>query len=185
MICAIHQPNLVPWYPFFQKMQSADVFVFLTHCQFEKNGYQNRFSMDGRWHTLSIFRGLQEISEKKYTDPHRDWAAIKRALPAYCGILDSLDDCISESLVSTNTEVIRRLAARLGVSTRIESDFPTEKRSTERLVEICERYDCDVYLSGPSGSKYLDTELFEDRGVRVTFQNPADTLPVPTLERLR
>jgi len=27
MIVTIHQPNFVPWYPFFQKIEQVDVFV--------------------------------------------------------------------------------------------------------------------------------------------------------------
>ena len=37
MILAIHQPNFFPWWPYFEKIEQADMFVFLTHCQFEKN----------------------------------------------------------------------------------------------------------------------------------------------------
>ena len=47
MRISIHQPNFVPWYPFFQKIQQCDKFIILTHCQFEKNGYQvNTLEMD-------------------------------------------------------------------------------------------------------------------------------------------
>jgi hypothetical protein len=38
----------MPWYPFFEKMQQADVFILLGHCQFEKNGFQNRFSINNK-----------------------------------------------------------------------------------------------------------------------------------------
>ena len=77
MIVTIHQPNFMPWYPFFQKMKKADVFVILTQCQFEKNGFQNRFNHQGQWKTLSINKGLQPIVEKKYVNSARDWAKIK------------------------------------------------------------------------------------------------------------
>ena len=53
MKISIHQPNFVPWYPFFQKIQQCDKFIILTHCQFEKNGYQNRFNFNDKgWVTL-------------------------------------------------------------------------------------------------------------------------------------
>ena len=62
MIVAIHQPNFMPWYPFFQKIAAADTFVVLTHCQFEKNNYQNRFNQRERWHTLSVNKALPKPS---------------------------------------------------------------------------------------------------------------------------
>ena len=51
MRVSIHQPNFVPWYPFFQKIKEVDVFVILKECQFEKNGYQNRFNFNDKWYT--------------------------------------------------------------------------------------------------------------------------------------
>ena len=71
MILTIHQPNFMPWYPFFQKMEQADIFVLLGNCQFEKNGFQNRFQMQGLWNTLSVKKGTHSIIEKQYVNPHR------------------------------------------------------------------------------------------------------------------
>ena len=64
MIVSIHQPNFMPWYPYFQKMQQADIFVVLENCQFEKNGFQNRFNMNNTWYTMSTTRKLIPINEK-------------------------------------------------------------------------------------------------------------------------
>ena len=43
MKIAIHQPNFLPWYPFFQKIKEVDKFIILGNCQFEKNGFQNPY----------------------------------------------------------------------------------------------------------------------------------------------
>ena len=64
MIISIHQPNFMPWNPFFEKIQQSDLFVFLTHCQFEKGGYQNRFNYNNKWYTMSTSRGLIPIIDK-------------------------------------------------------------------------------------------------------------------------
>ena len=58
MRLAIHQPNFMPWYPFFEKIKNCDKFIMLTHCQFEKNGYQNRFNLNDKWYTMSVKKGL-------------------------------------------------------------------------------------------------------------------------------
>ena len=93
---SIHQPAFFPWYPFFQKIRGADTFVFLTHCQYEKNGYQNRFDINKRWYTMSTYRGLDPIVEKKYVNPLKDWSKIKKSLEASYGkrLLEEFDDCI-------------------------------------------------------------------------------------------
>ena len=80
MILAIHQPNFFPWWPYFEKIEQADMFVFLTHCQFEKNGYQNRFNHNDNWYTMSVKRGMKPISEKEYLNPIKDWDRIKSNL---------------------------------------------------------------------------------------------------------
>ena len=77
MILAIHQPNFFPWWPYFEKIEQADMFVFLTHCEFEKNGYQNRFNHNDNWYTMSVKRGMKPISEKEYLNPKKDWDRIK------------------------------------------------------------------------------------------------------------
>ena len=88
MKIAIHQPNFMPWYPFFEKIRSADVFVILTHCQFEKNNFQNRFNMLDRWNTMSVNKGLEPIQNKKYLEPQRDWNKIKENLKEFKQTLD-------------------------------------------------------------------------------------------------
>ena len=102
MIVTIHQPNFFPWWPFFEKIQQADVYVCLTHCQFEKNGYQNRFNFNNDWHTMSVNKGLEPILDKEYIDPKKNWNRIKNNLPKYKSVLSELDTCIGKSLSATN-----------------------------------------------------------------------------------
>src|SRR5690349_12445323 len=97
MKIAIHQPNFFPHYAFFQKMEEADLFVMMGYCQFEKGGWQNRFSY-GSWYTMSVFQGLKSIVEKKYASPEEDWIRIKHDLPACAPLLKKFDSCITDSL---------------------------------------------------------------------------------------
>jgi hypothetical protein len=46
-----------------QKIMDCDLFIVLSHCQFEKNGYQNRFMMKEKWRTMSVNKGLENIYE--------------------------------------------------------------------------------------------------------------------------
>ena len=173
MIVSIHQPNFIPWYPFFQKIEASDVFVLLGHCQFEKNNFQNRFNLNDKWHTMSVNKGLEPIVYKKYLNPEKDWNKIKTNLKQYRHILDALDDCISDNLFKTNVNVIRKLCSMLDIQTPIVLDYPTELTSTERLVDICKHYGATKYLSGPSGKKYLDLTQFGDT-IEVVYQDTQD-----------
>jgi len=109
-ILSIHQPAFFPWYPFFQKINNSDTFVFLTHCQFEKNGYQNRFDIDRKWYTMSTKRGLIPINQKHYINPENDWIFIKKKLSSKYNLelLSQFDDCFSSSLSETNINIIKK-----------------------------------------------------------------------------
>lgn len=182
MRCAIHQPNFFPWYPFFQKMMQVDLFILLTGCQYEKNGYQNRFRIQGRWHTMSVNHGLEPIHDKRYIAPMRDWNKIKANI-GMCN-LSEYDVCISEDLTDTNIDIISRLQAKLKITTPITVDFPLGEQSTKRLVALCQHFNCTEYLSGISGSDYLDLSLFEQAGIKVIFQEEARMVKRHTLEVL-
>jgi len=185
MICAIHQPNLFPWYPFFQKMESCDVFVILLHCQFEKNNYQNRFKLQGRfreWNTLAVGKKIEKICEKKYLDPVNDFNRIINNLPEHEAALKTFRHIVeeSDSLCSVNTEIIIQIAEWLKIQTHIAYDYPTPATGTQRLVEMCKTQNCNTYLSGIGGKKYLDEKLFADNGIKIVYQT--DMVLKPILE---
>lgn len=170
MIISIHQPNFFPWYPFFQKIKSVDKFVILTHCQFEKNGYQNRFNFNDNWYTMSVKKGLEPIKDKIYLNPKNDWDRIKSRLPKYKSILNEFDDCIFDVLEKTNIFIINRLCEMLNITTEIVTDYPTEYKSTRRLIDICNRHDATEYISGIGAKDYLDEKLFKENGINISYQ---------------
>tara|TARA_Y100001963_G_C6772379_1_gene445571 strand:- start:709 stop:1257 length:549 start_codon:yes stop_codon:yes gene_type:complete len=170
MVISIHQPNFMPWYPFFQKIKSADKFVILTHCQFEKNGYQNRFNFNSNWYTMSVKKGLDPIKDKIYLNPKNDWDKIKNRLPEYKSILDEFDECIFESLEKTNILIINRLCEMLNIKTEIVTDYPTKLKSTHRLIDICNKYEATEYISGIGAKDYLNEILFDQNGIKISYQ---------------
>lgn len=185
MIVTIHQPNFMPWFPFFQKMESADLFIVLTYCQFRKNGFQNRFNLNNKWYTMSIHHGLELISKKKYANPFADWDKIKKALVEYKSILNEFDNCISESLAETNIAIIKKIVSMLQIKTKIVLDYETHLSATERLIKLCKDNNADTYLSGLSGKKYLDLNLFEQNNIKVVFQDESLINRTPILEVLK
>lgn len=183
MTVTIHQPNFVPWYPFFQKIEQADVYVVLGHCQYEKNGFQNRFQLDNNWNTLSVYKGLEPIRQKKYVNPKKDWETIKRNLPEYKDLLSEMEYCITDNLFDTNFSIIKHLIQKLDIKTRIEEDYETDLKSTDRLVDICKRFGATTYLAGQGGLDYLDDSLFKNENIEVIYQK--DLNKIHTLQYLK
>ena len=184
MIVTIHQPNFFPWYPFFQKMEQSDIFVILQNCQFEKNGFQNRFNKDNKWHTMSTKSGLVPIVDKEYINHKKDWEKIKTNLRDY-NFLDLFDNCISNSLSNTNINIIKKISEILEIKSKIELDFPTELTGTDRLVEICKKNNAKTYLSGISGKKYLEQDKFQLAGIYLEFQDESNFIKKPIIEILK
>ena len=68
MILSIHQPQYIPWLPYFSKIDRSDLFIFLDSVNFQKNGLQNRNEIktgQGRsWLTIPInHKSGQKICE--------------------------------------------------------------------------------------------------------------------------
>ena len=143
MKISCHQINFLPWFNFFYKMHKSDVFVLMINCQFEKNGYQNRAKVFDEWWTLPVVSGNVEIKDKFYTNGNK--------------------------LTDVNIPLIIGFAKMLGINTsKIHYDFPTEKRGTDRIIEICKRFDCDEYLTNPEATgKYLDEKALNDSGIEI------------------
>lgn len=175
-----HQPNFLPWLPFFEKARASDVLVLLQHAQFVKGNFHNRFSLDGKWFTMSVNSGIAPLSSKKYVDSDLNWMRIKRRLPQYEKQLSYFDDAISTDLVATNIEIINRAMALLGGTwPTVVLEPKTGFTASERIIELCRLYGASTYLSGPSGIKYLDTKMFRDVGIKINFsQDPQNKSPL-------
>ena len=184
MIITIHQPNFIPWYPFFQKMQMADKFVFLTHCQYRKNYFQNRFNLEDKWHTMSVDRGLINISEKQYVNYKKDWMRIKENLKKYQDVLSEFDDCISSSMSETNIKIIKKISKLLDIDVEFEYDVLTNLKSNERLIDICLRNCADTYIAGTGSMNYIQVDKFLNSGISVIFQKEEDKQQKSILEIL-
>ena len=169
MTVSIHQPNFVPWYPYFQKIAQADVHVILAHCQFEKNNYQNRFNHADQWYTMSVVKSRLHtmIKEKQYSDPHNDWSKIRAR---FLG-LRIFDDCIGNSLCNTNSMIIRKACDKLGILTTIVRDERVDAYGSKRLLEICKSFNATHYLAGITSKKYMDFDIFKNAGIEVVIQD--------------
>ncbi len=144
MRIAIHQPNFIPWFPYFEKMAQCDIFVLLVDCQFEKNGYTNRANVAGKWWTKEVKHGLVAILDKYYTD--------------------------GQNLVDVNLPWIVAIAKTLSIDVskiKFENPSTTGVKGTARLVEICKEFGADEYLASEEApAKYLEVKLLEEAGIK-------------------
>ena len=167
MKVSIHQPNFLPWFPFFEKMSKSDIFVLMTNCQFEKNGYQNRFKRNNLWNTMSTKKGTCCISQKLYSNHTRDWEKIKKRNKDFD--LSFLDNCISQSLKETNVKIIFKISKILFPNKIIVLDKKTNLKGTDRILNILKENKATSYISGPSGKNYLSEDLFFKNNIDLIY----------------
>jgi hypothetical protein len=170
MICAIHQPNFIPWMPYFEKIKQVDKFIILRYCKFRKNDYQNRFNLNDQWYTMSVEKKSCPILIKKYNNHERDWEKIKRGLAHKYSVLNQFDSHITKWVAETNINIIRHICKLLNIQTMIILDKQTHFTSTDRLIEICKDVGATEYLAGIMGKKYLNLLKFNKEGIKVRFQ---------------
>jgi len=186
MIISIHQPNFMAWYPFFKKIQESDIFVILGYCQYQKNGDQNRFTINNQRYTMSVNSGFSSIKDKKYVSFQKDWDKIKGKLKfQYEKELSYFDEFICESMYETNVKIINKIVELLNIKSKIVYDYPCDLISTERLLDLCKKNNATTYLSGKSGRDYLNLDLFERHNINVIFQEYGDEHKRPILEVLK
>lgn len=185
---AIHQPQYLPWPGYFNKILQCDIFVFLDDVQYKKNEWQNRNkikSANGElWLTVPVhYKFGQKINEVEI-DNKIFWRkdhlkSIKvnyqktKFFKEFYPYVESLLSKEYKKLVEVNVESIKMLMDYLGIKKEIvfSSQLQVEGEKTKRLVNICKKLSCDVYISGIGAKDYLDISEFEKNNIKVVFQN--------------
>lgn len=188
MKVAIHQPQYLPWLGYFEKMDHADLFVFLDNVQFKKNEWQNRNRIrtpEGwQWITVPVLHRFGQRIDEVRINNTVDWRRKhSQALclnygrapffSRYWGGFDELLQKPWEGLAELNISVSMFLAESMGIRRPVfrASTLEAPEGSTERLVRICQILGASTYLSGRDGAKYLDLDRFREAGVGVEFQD--------------
>jgi hypothetical protein len=184
---AIHQPQYLPWLGYFDKLDSADVFILLDTVQFKKHEWQNRNRIrtkDGwQWLTVPIIDRFPERIDQVEINATTDWQRKhcqglrlhygrtpfwEPLGPALVTLLEKSWARISE----LNAAVIELLCTHLGIPTRIilASTLQAQEDPTGRLIDLCRAVGGTVYLAGQTGPSYMDVSRFTQAGIGVQVQ---------------
>ncbi len=187
MICAIHQPQYLPWLGYFEKMARADVFVLLDNVQFKKNEWQNRnrirSSQGWQWVTVPVLHDHGQLINEVKINPSVNWRAQHvRSIELnymkapffkeYWPQIRPLYDEPWTGLNALNITLVKRLAGLLNIQTRLvlASEIAVASERTQRLIDICRELGCDTYLAGSGCAAYMDLELARASGLKVDVQ---------------
>ncbi len=177
-----------PWVGLFEQLRLADVFVHYDDVQLPQGRtFITRVQLKGadgvHWLTMPVQRGkhLARINDTN-TSEEQNWrqAHLKTlrhmyAKTPFCkAMLDVVE--LVYSMNTTNVAALNAIAIEhIAAFFDLECDFRTSSRlgisgaSSQRLLELVQRLDGTVYVTGHGARNYLDHELFDASGVRVEY----------------
>ena len=191
MILAAHQPQYLSYPGIFDKMDRADVYVFLDNVQYIRRGWINRNRLRTRegW-TLVTLPVHSEYTSRicEVVPMQSDWITKHRKtisllygrskyLERLSGLWSVLDETQNSPLAVINSRSTLEIAKVLGIKavTVLENELnlSTEECITAdlRLITLCKKLGCDAYLAGKSGKKYMDLNVWEKHGIQVNWQD--------------
>lgn len=185
-IISIHQPNYIPWLGYFFKIAQSDVFVFLDDAQYSNQGMHN-------FHYLKTPQGpfrLKIPVEQKLGDPinqvrTRDllkWKEkhlktletnYKRARH-FDEVFQDFSNLINSeysNLATLNGAIIIFICQKLGISTDFcySSELKVNSIREEKILDICNTLQANVYYSGTGAMLYQKEENFLLRGIELRY----------------
>jgi hypothetical protein len=190
MILSIHQPHIFPWLGYFDKMLKSDHFIYLDNVQFSKNYFQNRtkiksFKGEEEWLTIPIKKAPLEtlIKEIELSETYKIKLIEQKLKQNYAKAdfmelyLDKILQIFNEqhfelSILNINSTEFVLNQIGIGPNRMTASNLSVNETDANlRLIKYCHALNCDVYLSGSGGKKYMDLELFKKSGIEVKFQD--------------
>jgi hypothetical protein len=186
----VSQPMFLPWIGLFEQIRLADVFVHYDDVQLPQgrsliSRVQIKTANGIHWLTVPIDRAKSgKLIKDVITFDEQDWRSkhLKSIRHAYghashfqsmFALSERLYSYPSARLADFNIAATEQIAALLGLTPQFmrSSSLAVDGASTQRLVNLCEATDCDVYVTGHGALNYLDHEQFERRRISVRYMD--------------
>jgi hypothetical protein len=181
------QSSYIPWRGYFDIIRRSDVFVFHDDIQYTKQDWRNRNRIKTpsgpAWLTVPVKKdSIGGAIDEVVVDDDQDWRKTHwrriegnyRLAPYFkevAPVLREAFQCEEKSLSAMNIRLIRLICGMIGINTPLVSSrgLRLEGRKTERLILMCKAVGATRYLSGPSGSNYLEADVFEANGIELAY----------------
>ncbi len=178
----------LPWIGMFEQVRLSDVFVhyddvqlpggrsFMTRVQIKSpNGVFWLSAPIDRVKSGKMINQVALVEHMNWRDKHLETLrhAYARA-PHFHLMFDLAQEIYDDSsgrLSEFNIRAVERIAKWLGLAPEFlrSSELAVPGASTQRLVDLCARTDCDIYVTGHGALKYLNHQKFEERGISVRY----------------
>lgn len=194
VVVAIHQPNFFPWLGYFDKINRADVFVFMDDVIYPKSGsgmgtWSNRVKIlvqgTEHWIGCPVVRehGAQIIKKVRINQQQNWQEKILKTIkynyaraPFFNETMAWLETLImdtEELLAEYNIKDILTICELLGINSTFirQSELETNVASTDLLIEIVEKVGGQAYLCGGGAGGYQEDDKFDLAGIKLIYQD--------------
>jgi hypothetical protein len=190
MILSIHQPAYLPWLGYFDKIARADVFVYLDTVQFEKNSFINRNQIKtpqgALWLTIPVktrghTSGSLQTTEIDDSQPWRikHLKSIEmnyRKAPCFDACFPKIQSLLTfpeSNLAEYCLNQLRFWLGELAIDTHIvrSSELPITSAKSDLVLDLCQYFGAQHYLSGALGRNYLVEDDFSKAGIDIEYQS--------------
>ncbi len=185
---SIHQPNYLPWIGYFDKLDQSHSFVILDKVDRSHRGVFNRnyiLTPKGKLLlTVPIQKDELQINKIRIDNSSKwkakHWGAIEanyKKTPfwtVYRERFREIYDKEWEYLCELNISLIKLICEILGIDVKFyrESEFNEDFGiSSERIANIVQKLNGDIYISGSGARAYNNPDDFNKRGIELLYQN--------------
>ena len=189
VLCAIHQPQYLPWLGYLSKLDDAELFVLYDDTDYKHDEWQNRnrIKLPGaawQWLTVPVHHSKNELIRDIRIDNSKPWRRKHlHAIDTNYGSAPFFETCRHEFaalyhqdwdyLAHLNAAVLKLLCRLFAITTPtvLSSTLHYSGRATDALISICREVGADRYLSGPGARAYLRTQDFAAAGIELLFHD--------------
>jgi len=190
MIISIHQPAYLPWLGYFDKIIRSDVFVYLDTVQLEKNSYSYRNKIKtpqgSTWLTIPLkMKGhTGNVIKDVLTDNSQQWKKkhLKNIFfnykksPFFDELYPKMETLYAEEFDLFSDLTYQHLLfwlKELNIKTKIikSSDLGFDSKKSGLILDLCQHFQADKYISGVLGKDYLDECSFKDKNIEIEYQD--------------
>ena len=197
---AILQSNYIPWKGYFDMIAAVDEFILYDDMQYTRRDWRNRNQIKTpqgvQWLTVPVL--VKGKYHQKIRDTEIDgsqWAALHwkalsqnyRRAPHFSEIAVWLEPLYLDETYSHLTELNRRFIEavcsylRIGTTITHSWDYTLIDGKTERLADLCRQAGGTEYISGPAAKHYVEAQIFENIGIKLTWFDYAGYPEYPQL----
>lgn len=184
-IVAIHQPQYLPWLPWFAKAAVSDIFVYLDNVQYQKNGVQNRNQIKSAsgplWLTVPVRASLDmeirsvPVDGNHWVAKHQKSLLMNYAKAPFAHLLkEEIFPILAKewaNLADLNIALTEWIFTYLDVQTRRirASELQAAGNKQGLVINLCKELGASQYLSGEGASAYQNEVDFKAQGIELRY----------------